>query len=170
MTKRRVVVTGMGMLSPVGHDVKSSWQAITAGESGVRLIQAFDVSNFPARIAGEIVDFDPSLYLDVKERRKLDLFVQYGVVAACQALEDSGLQVTESNAHRIGVAIGSGIGGLPSIERTHDALITGGPRKMSPFFIPGAIINMASGYVSILKGLKGPNISVARGRCHFLLA
>ncbi len=160
MTKRRVVVTGMGMLSPVGHDVKSSWQAITAGESGVRLIQAFDVSNFPARIAGEIVDFDPSLYLDVKERRKLDLFVQYGVVAACQALEDSGLQVTESNAHRIGVAIGSGIGGLPSIERTHDALITGGPRKMSPFFIPGAIINMASGYVSILKGLKGPNISV----------
>ena len=160
MAKRRVVVTGMGALSPLGLTVEDSWRASLAGQSGVSLVDSFDVSQYAARMAGQVKGFDPVAYMGPKEARKLDVFVQYAVAAACQSMEDAGLQVTEGNASRIGVAIGSGIGGLPFIEKNHDALSEGGPRKMSPFFIPGAIINMASGFVSIMKGLKGPNISV----------
>ncbi|NNM59304.1 MAG: beta-ketoacyl-ACP synthase II [Legionellales bacterium] len=160
MAKRRVVVTGLGALSPLGLTVEDSWRASLAGQSGVSLVESFDVSQFAAKIAGQVKGFDPVVYMGAKEARKLDVFVQYAVAAACQSMENAGLQVTEENASRIGVAIGSGIGGLPFIEKNYDALSEGGPRKMSPFFIPGAIINMASGFVSILKGLKGPNISV----------
>lgn len=160
MMKRRVVITGMGMLSPVGLTVEESWRNVLAGKSGVKLVEGFDVSNFSTRIAAQVTGFDPTVYLTPKEARKLDTFVLYAVGAATQALEDSALTVTDANSHRIGVAIGSGIGGLPFIERSHQAITEGGPRKISPFFIPGAIINMASGYVSISKGLKGPNIAV----------
>ena len=160
MAKRRVVITGMGTLSPLGLTVEASWRALLAGQSGVSPVESFDVSLYAARIAAQVKGFDPVVYMGAKEARKLDVFVQYAVAAASQALEDSHLQVTDANASRIGVAIGSGIGGLPFIEKNHTALTEGGPRRMSPFFIPGAIINMASGFVSILKGLKGPNISV----------
>lgn len=160
MAKRRVVVTGMGALSPLGLTVEDSWRASLAGQSGVSLVDAFDVTQYAAKMAGQVKGFDPVVYMGPKEARKLDVFVQYAVAAACQSIDDAGLQVTDANASRIGVAIGSGIGGLPFIEKNHDALTEGGPRRMSPFFIPGAIINMASGFVSIMKGLKGPNISV----------
>lgn len=160
MTKRRVVVTGLGMLSPLGHTVKETWDAILAGKSGVRPITAFDPSALVTRISASVQDFKPELYLDVKESRKFDRFVQFAYVAAKEALEDSGLKITEENAHRAGAAIGSGIGGLPAIERNHSAILQGGPRKVSPFFIPGAIINMTAGLVSIHFNLRGPNISI----------
>ncbi|MBY0544449.1 MAG: beta-ketoacyl-ACP synthase II [Gammaproteobacteria bacterium] len=160
MTKRRVVVTGMGTVSPLGLTVEDSWRAVLAGQSGISLVESFDTSLYPAKIAGQVKNFDPVPYMGVKDARKLDVFVQYGVAAACQAMDDADIQVTEQNAHRIGVAVGSGIGGLPFIEKNYVSLTEGGPRRMSPFFIPGAIINMASGFISILKGLKGPNISV----------
>ena len=160
MAKRRVVITGMGMLSPLGLNVEDSWRAICAGESGIALVDSFDTTEFPAKIAGQVKGFDPTLYMSIKEARKLDVFVQYATAVACQALEDSGLVITPQNASRIGVAIGSGIGGLPFIEKAHHAVLNAGPKKISPFFIPGAIINMASGFISIMKGLKGPNVSV----------
>ncbi len=160
MTKRRVVVTGMGMLSPLGLNVEDSWRGICAGQSGVSLVESFDTTNFAAKIAAQVKGFDPIPYIGPKDSRKLDVFVQYATAAGCQAMEDAKLEVTDANAPRIGVAIGSGIGGLPFIERAYDAIVESGPRKISPFFIPGAIINMASGYLSIMKGLKGPNISV----------
>jgi 3-oxoacyl-[acyl-carrier-protein] synthase II len=159
LSKRRVVITGLGMVSPLGT-VEQAWQSILAGKSGVATITGFDASAFSSRISGSVKDFDPAPYFSPKDARKADLFLQYGVAAGFQAIDDAGLDITEENAHRIGVAIGSGIGGLPMIEKSHTVLLEGGPRKISPFFIPGAVINMVSGYLSIMKGLKGPNIAV----------
>ncbi len=161
MSKRRVVVTGLGMLSPVGNTAESSWQALLNGQSGISLIDHFDASEFATRFAGLVKDFDPEEFgINRKEARKMDLFIQYGVAAGVQALEDSGLIINEENAERVGVAIGSGIGGLGLIEQNHSSLINGGPRKLSPFFVPSTIINMVSGHLSIMKGMQGPNIAV----------
>lgn len=160
MTRRRVVVTGLGMLTPLGNSVDSSWEGILAGKSGISLIDHFDASNYSTRFAGLIRDFDVEPYMPAKDARRLDECVQYGLAAGIQAFKDAGLEVTEANAYRIGVAAGSGIGGLTSIERNHEALLEGGPRKVSPFFVPGSIINMAAGMLAIRLGLKGPNISL----------
>jgi 3-oxoacyl-[acyl-carrier-protein] synthase II len=160
LSKRRIVVTGLGMLTPVGNTVEESWKNIVAGKSGVGPITTFDTTNFPVRISASVKDFDASLYIPAKDLKKMDPFIHYGIAAGIQALEDSGLEVTEENAERIGVAIGSGIGGLPGIERNRDQFVAGGARKISPFFVPSAIINMVSGNLSIMKGLKGPNISI----------
>lgn len=156
---RRVVVTGLGMVSPIGNDVASSWENCLAGKSGIGLIQSFDTTEFNCKIAGEVKDFDPSKYLAPKEARRLDRFMQFGIAAGVMALEDSGLEVTEDNATRIGCAIGSGIGGLPEICRNQDAFRDKGARRISPFLIPASIVNMISGQLSIMKGLKGPNIA-----------
>ena len=158
---RRVVVPGLGILCPLGNSVEEAWKNALAGKSGVRKIQSFDASEYSCQIAGEIRDFDSSAYVPAKEARRFDKFVLYGAVAGSQALEDSGLVVTEENAHRIGVAIGSGIGGLVTICENANTLKEKGPRRVSPFLIPGCIINMASGEFSILKGLKGPNVAYA---------
>ena len=158
---RRVVVTGLGIVCPLGNSVEEAWKNALAGKSGVRKIQSFDASEYSCQIAGEIRDFDASAYVFAKEARRFDKFVLYGAVAGSQALEDSGLVVTEENAHRIGVAIGSGIGGLVTICENANILKEKGPRRVSPFLIPGCIINMASGEFSILKGLKGPNVAYA---------
>jgi 3-oxoacyl-[acyl-carrier-protein] synthase II len=160
LSKRRVVVTGLGLLTPVGNTVDDSWKNIVAGKSGIAPITAFDASEFSARISGSVKNFDPLQYISNKELKKMDTFIHYGLAAGIQALEDSGLEVTDDNAERIGVAIGSGIGGLPTIERNRDAYIAGGPRKISPFFVPSSIINMVSGNLSIMRGLKGPNIAI----------
>ena len=161
MAKRRVVVTGLGIISPVGLNLKQSWDNILAGKSGASPITEFDTSDFSVKFACTVKDFDPELYnLSSKDLRKMDTFIHYGIAAADQALKDSGLEVTDANAERIGVSIGSGIGGLPMIERNKEALDNGGPRKISPFLIPGSIINMISGNVSIKYGLKGPNIAI----------
>lgn len=160
MGSRRVVITGLGAVTPLGNTVPETWEAILAGRSGVGSITRFDASNLATRIAGEVKDFDPSLALNHKESRKTDVFVQFAAEAARQALQDADLTIDDSNAHRAGVAIGSGIGGLPWIEKNYRALAENGPRKISPFFIPGAIINMASGIVSMKHALKGPNISI----------
>lgn len=161
MSKRRVVVTGMGMLSPVGNTVEASWKALLAGQSGISLIEHFDTTAFATRFAGLVKDFNCEEYLSRKDARKMDLFIQYGIAAGLQALDDSGLTVTEANAHRMGVAIGSGIGGLGLIEENHSALLNGGPRKISPFFVPSTIVNMIAGHLSILRGLRGPNIAIS---------
>ena len=158
---RRVVVTGLGIVCPLGNSVEEAWKNALAGKSGVRKIQSFDASEYSCQIAGEIRDFDSSAYVPAKEARRFDKFVLYGAVAGSQALEDSGLVVTEENAHRIGVAIGSGIGGLVTICENANTLKEKGPCRVSPFLIPGCIINMASGEFSILKGLKGPNVAYA---------
>ncbi len=158
---RRVVVTGLGIVCPLGNSVEEAWKNALTGKSGVRKIQSFDASEYSCQIAGEIRDFDSSAYVPAKEARRFDKFVLYGAVAGSQALEDSGLVVTEENAHRIGVAIGSGIGGLVTICENANTLKEKGPRRVSPFLIPGCIINMASGEFSILKGLKGPNVAYA---------
>jgi len=160
VSKRRVVVTGLGMITPVGNTVEQSWQAIQAGQSGISNIDHFDTEKFSTKFAGLIRDFNVEEYMPKKEARKMDLFIQYGVAAAEQAFQDSGLEVTDENAERIGVAIGSGIGGLGIIEANKDNFTKSGPRKISPFFVPATIINMISGHVSINKGLKGPNIAV----------
>ncbi|MCP4764870.1 MAG: beta-ketoacyl-ACP synthase II [Gammaproteobacteria bacterium] len=160
MSKRRVVVTGLGLLTPVGNTVEESWKNIVAGKSGIAAITAFDASDFSARISGSVKDFDATEYIPAKDLKKMDLFIHFGIAAGIQALDDSGLEVTEENAERIGVAIGSGIGGLPSIEKNRDAYAAGGPRKISPFFVPSSLINMVSGNLSIMRGLKGPNISI----------
>ena len=160
MAKRRVVVTGLGMVSPVGLDVATSWENILAGKSGIETITHFDTTPFSTRFGGTVKGFDVTRYMPAKEARKMDPFIHYGIAAADEALEDSGLEVTEENAERIGVAIGSGIGGLPGIEKGHAAYMKGGPRKISPFFVPANIINMISGHVSIRHGLKGPNIAL----------
>ncbi len=160
MTARRVVVTGLGLISPVGNTVEEGWGNILAGQSGIRPIEAFDTSAFSVRIGGEVRDFDVGAYLPTKDARKMDPFVHYGIAAATDALNDSGLAVTEANAERVGVYIGSGIGGLGSIEHAHSTLLNSGPRRISPFFIPSAIINMVSGNLSILHGLRGPNLSM----------
>ncbi len=161
MSRIRVVVTGMGMLSPLGVDVASSWQGILAGRSGIGLIESVDLSAFSTRIGGSVKGFDVEQYLSVKEARKLDLFIQYGLAASFQAMRDSGLEVTDANRERIGVAMGSGIGGLSNIEATCKILFEQGPRRISPFFVPGSIINMISGFLSIHLGLQGPNYAIA---------
>ena len=158
---RRVVVTGLGIVCPLGNSVEEAWKNSLAVKSGFRKLQSFDASEYACQIAGEIRDFDSSAYVPAKEARRFDKFVLYGAVAGSQALEDSGLVVTEENAHRIGVAIGSGIGGLVTICENANTLKEKGPRRVSPFLIPGCIINMASGEFSILKGLKGPNVAYA---------
>nr|WP_269061477.1 MULTISPECIES: beta-ketoacyl-ACP synthase II [Stutzerimonas stutzeri subgroup] len=161
VSRRRVVVTGMGMLSPLGNDVPSSWQGILAGRSGIGLIEHMDLSAYSTRFGGSIKSFDVEQYLPAKEARKLDLFIQYGLAASFQAVRDSGLEVTDANRERIGVAMGSGIGGLTNIENSCKALIEQGPRRISPFFVPGSIINMVSGFLSIHLGLQGPNYAIA---------
>ncbi|OAJ93874.1 beta-ketoacyl-ACP synthase II [Vibrio bivalvicida] len=161
MSKRRVVVTGMGMLSPVGNTVESSWKALLAGQSGIVNIEHFDAENFSTRFAGLVKGFDCTEYMSKKDARKMDLFIQYGIAAGIQALDDSGLQINEENAARVGVAIGSGIGGLDLIETGHTALVEKGPRKVSPFFVPSTIVNMVAGNLSIMRGLRGPNIAIS---------
>ncbi len=160
MSGRRVVVTGLGLVSPVGVDVKTGWENILAGKSGIRPITHFDVERFATRFGGPIYDFDIEQYVSKKDARKMDKFIHYGIGAGCQALEDSGIEITDANAHRIGVAVGAGIGGITGIENNTQAYLEGGPRKISPFFVPGNIINMVAGDLSIKYGLKGPNFSI----------
>ncbi len=157
---RRVVVTGLGVVTSLGHDVKSTWRNILAGKSGVSLIDQFDTSGFASRIGATVRGLDMSPYMSPKEVRKTDPFIHYGIAASVQAIEDSGLKVTEENAERIGIAIGSGIGGLPGIEKGHAIYMDGGPRKISPFFVPSNIINMIAGNLSIQYGIKGPNYGI----------
>jgi 3-oxoacyl-[acyl-carrier-protein] synthase II len=160
VSRRRVVVTGLGVVSPVGNSVSEAWENLTAGKSGITRITKFDPSAFKAQIAGEVTNFDITTYLSAKEARRMDTFIHFGMAAGIQALRDAGLDTPQTDAERIGVNIGSGIGGLPLIEGTHNDFLAGGPRKISPFFIPGTISNMISGNLSILHGLKGPNIAV----------
>ncbi len=161
MSRRRVVVTGLGMLTGLGNTVESTWAGIVAGKSGISLIDHFDTTNHATRFAGVVRDFDVEAYMPAKEARRMDEFIQYGIAAGQQAFQDAGLAVTPDNAPRIGVSIGSGIGGLSSIERNKEILMADGPRKISPFFVPGSIINMAAGMLAIRLGLKGPNIALA---------
>ena len=160
MTKRRVVVTGLGVVSPVGIGTQNAWNNLIAGQSGITRITKFDPTPFASQIAGEVKGFNVEDFIPAKDARRMDTFIQYGLAAGIEAFRDSGLEVTEANAERIGVTIGSGIGGLGTIESTNDSYDEGGPRKISPFFIPGTIINMISGNLSIMLGLKGPNIAV----------
>ena len=164
MNKRKVVITGLGLVTPVGIGVTNSWKSIIEGQSGISNITNFDTnsfeSSFSSTIAGEVKDFDPKAYLNPKDARRMDTFIQYGLVAAYEAFNDSGLEVNEANAERIGTSIGSGIGGVNLIEQQVESLRVGGPRKISPFFVPGTIINMVAGNLSIALGLKGPNISI----------
>jgi len=160
MSRRRVVVTGMGMLSPIGNSVEETWLNILAGKSGAAPIQHFNAEAFATHFSASVKDFDVTEYMSNKDARKMDLFIQYGMAAAIQAYTDSGLEVTEENASRIGCAIGSGIGGLPMIEKNVDILNTSGPRRVSPFFVPGSIINMIAGNLAIKYGFKGPNIAI----------
>lgn len=156
---RRVVVTGVGVISALGTGVVKNWDALTKGKSGIDLITKFDASGFPTRIAGEVKDFNAEDYIPQKETRKMDLFIQYALAAAEEAVQDSGLQITEENAERVGVLVGAGLGGLPSIEKYHEAMLKGGYKKISPFFIPMLIINLAPGQISMRFGAKGPNLS-----------
>jgi len=160
LTKRRVVVTGLGAVTPVGIGVAATWQNIVAGKSGIGRITRFDASAFASQIAGEVKDFDVTQYLPAKDARRMDRFIHFGMAAGIEAFKDCGIEVTEANADRIGVCISSGIGGLPSIEETQNDYLAGGPRKISPFFIAGTIINMISGNLSILYNLRGPNFAV----------
>jgi 3-oxoacyl-[acyl-carrier-protein] synthase II len=158
--KRRVVVTGLGVVSPVGIGTSNAWKNLVDGKSGITRITKFDPSNFASQVAGEVKDFNVEEFISAKEARRMDTFIQYGLAAGIEAFKDSGIVVTEENAERIGVEIGSGIGGLGLIESTNDTYDEGGPRKISPFFIPGTIINMISGNLSIMFGLKGPNVAI----------
>lgn len=160
LSKRRVVITGLGVVSPVGSTVKTAWESMLAGRSGISKIDAFDAGTFSVRISGAVRDFNADDYIKPKEQKKMDPFIHYGIGAGVQAIEDAGLVVSEANAHRIGVAIGSGIGGLPGIEKSFGGFLKRGPRRISPFFVPSNIINMASGNLSIMYGMKGPNISI----------
>lgn len=159
-TPRRVVVTGLGMVGPVGLTVKESWENILAGKSGIRNLEHFDTSDFSVRFGGSVWGFDVKNYMSPKDARKMDPFIHYGVAAAKEAIEDSGLEVNDENAHRIGVMVGSGIGGLSGIEKGRVTYDKSGPRKISPFFVPSNIINMISGNISIMYGMKGPNIAI----------
>jgi 3-oxoacyl-[acyl-carrier-protein] synthase II len=160
MSKRRVVVTGLGAVTPVGLSVAESWENILAGKSGVAPITSFDVTDFPVRFGASVKDFDVETVISRKDAKKMDTFIHYGIAAAVEAIKDAGLEVTDANAERIGVAIGSGIGGLPGIEAGYDSFLNGGPRKISPFFVPSNIINMISGNLSIMYGMKGPNTAI----------
>ena len=158
--RRRVVITGLGCLAPVGNTVSTAWDALIAGQSGIATITKFDASPFSTHFAGEVKGFNVEDYMPGKEARHMDTFIHYGMAAGIQAMQDSGLEVTEANAERIGVIVGSGIGGLPMIEETHAELTNRGPRRISPFFVPASIINMISGHLSIKYGLKGPNLAI----------
>ncbi|MEN8133239.1 MAG: beta-ketoacyl-ACP synthase II [Pseudomonadota bacterium] len=160
MSKRRVVITGLGVVSPVGSSVETAWGNILASRSGISKIDVFDASTFSVRISGAVRDFNADDYIKPKEQKKMDPFIHYGIGAGVQAIKDAGLEVTDANAYRIGVAIGSGIGGLPGIEKSFGEFLKRGPRRISPFFVPSNIINMASGNLSIMYGMKGPNISI----------
>ncbi|MCW8881208.1 MAG: beta-ketoacyl-ACP synthase II [Sedimenticola sp.] len=160
MSGRRVVITGLGMVAPVGHTVKEAWENILAGKSGIQPITHFDIEPFSVHFGGPIYDFDVTQYVPKKDVRKMDKFIHYGIAAGSQAIEDSGLEITEENAPRIGVAIGSGIGGITGIENSYHAYLNGGPRKISPFFVPANIVNMVAGNLSIKYGLRGPNYSI----------
>ena len=160
MSKRRVVVTGLGLITPVGIGVKESWANIINGQSGIGKITKFDCSTFPSQIAGEVKNFDPLAYIPPKDARRMDTFIQFGIAAGIEAFKDSGIEVNDNNSERIGVSVGSGIGGINLIESTSDVFDEGGVRKVSPFFIPGTIINMISGNLSIMLNLKGPNVSI----------
>ena len=160
MSQRRVVVTGLGLVAPVGLDVASGWESLLAGRSGIQPITHFDIAPFSVRFGGPIYGFDVEQYLSRKEARKMDAFIHYGIAAGVQAIRDCGIEIDERNAKRIGVAIGSGIGGVTGIENGYGAYLSGGPRKISPFFVPANIINMVAGNLSIMYGLKGPNISI----------
>jgi 3-oxoacyl-[acyl-carrier-protein] synthase II len=159
MSKRRVVVTGLGIISPVGNDVPSAWQNILAGKSGVGPVTHFNASTFPTKIAGEVRNFDPAQFVPAKDVKKMDPFIHYGIAASLEALKDAGLHAHEHDEERIGCAVGAGIGGIHTIEKTSITYEHGGQRKISPFFVPSSIINMASGNLSIMLGLKGPNIA-----------
>lgn len=160
MAKRRVVVTGLGMLSPLGNDIDTTWSNILAGKSGIGPITHFDPSDYNTQFAGEVVDFDVEAYIPKKETKKMDRFIQLGIAAGIQALRDSGIIIDKSNEKRVGVTIGSGIGGLSLIEENHRKLMTSGAKRVSPFFVPSTITNMISGFLSIMEGLKGPNLNV----------
>ncbi|RVU29382.1 MULTISPECIES: beta-ketoacyl-ACP synthase II [Neptunomonas] len=160
MSRKRVVVTGLGMLTPVGNTVEGAWESILAGKSGAAPIEHFDASQFSTRFSASVKEFDVAQYMNPKDARKMDLFIQYGMAAAMQAIQDAELEVTEQNAPRIGCAIGSGIGGLTMIEATHNTLNKSGPRRISPFFVPGSITNMIAGNLAIQYGFKGPNIAI----------
>src|SRR5262249_2808936 len=155
LSRRRVVVTGLGIVSPVGTGVPEAWKSIVAGQSGITRITRFDVTAFSSQIAGEVKGFDPAKYLSAKEARRFATFIHYGLAAGMEAIKDSGLDLERAQREMIGVCIGSGIGGLPLIEDTHNAYLAGGPRKITPFFVPGSIINLISGQLSIMYGLKG---------------
>lgn len=160
MAKRRVVVTGMGMLSPLGNTVDETWKSILKGESGIGPITHFDTEQFTTRFAGEVKGFDPKQYIPAKDIKKMDRFIQLGIAASKQAIDDANLTIDESNAHRAGAAIGSGIGGLQLIEENHIKMFKNGPKRVSPFFVPSTISNMISGFLSIMEGLKGPNLTI----------
>ena len=160
MTSRRVVITGLGMLTPLGADVASTWEGIKAGKSGIRNIEHFDTESFATRFAGLVPEFDIADYLSPKDARKMDVFIQYGLVAAIQAIRDAGLDMEKEDADRVGAAFGSGIGGLTNIEDNHRKMLDSGPRKLSPFFVPGTIINMIAGNLAIMYGMKGPNFAI----------
>jgi 3-oxoacyl-[acyl-carrier-protein] synthase II len=160
LARRRVVITGLGIVSPVGIGITDAWSSIVAGKSGIARISRFDPSAYSSQIAGEVKGFDVAQYLAPKEARRFDTFIHYGLAASIEALRDSGLDLERVNREEVGACVGSGIGGLPLIEETHNAVLAGGPRKISPFFVPGSIINMISGQLSIMYGLKGPNLAV----------
>jgi 3-oxoacyl-[acyl-carrier-protein] synthase II len=160
LSKRRVVITGMGIVSPVGNRLDDAWTNVCEGNSGIVLLDGFDTSALSTRIGGTVKDFDATEYLEKKDIRKMDPFIHYGVAACVDAIADSGLEISEDNGHTIGIAMGAGIGGIKYIEDNHNRMLEGGPRKVSPFFIPGSIINMTSGYVSILQHITGPNVSI----------
>ncbi len=160
MADRRVVVTGLGMLTPLAPSLDDSWRMMHEGKSGIAPIESFDADGFPVRIAGEVPEFDISEYLPPKEARRMDGFIRHGLVAGMQAVQDSGFEVTDENRHRIGVAVGSGIGGIVTIETCHEVVTTRGPGRVSPFFVPSCIINMVAGHLSIMYGLQGPNIAI----------
>jgi 3-oxoacyl-[acyl-carrier-protein] synthase II len=161
VSKRRVVVTGLGIISPVGNSISKAWENILSGVSGIDRVSRFDVSDFPTQIAGEVKDFNVADYMAPKEARHFDTFVHYGIAASCQALKDSGLEITDELSVRAGAIVGSGIGGLPLIEETHNQYLNRGLRRVSPFFVPGSIVNMISGELSIMHNLKGPNLAIA---------
>ncbi len=160
MVKRRIVVTGVGMLTPLGVDCETSWLQLTKGKSGIKPITSFDVSNYSVRFAGAVPDFDVEPYISNKESRRMDGFIRYAIVAGIQAMEDAALEISDENRHRVGVAVGSGIGGIASIEECHEVVLSKGPTRVNPFFVPASIINMAAGHLSIIYGLKGPNVAI----------